>query len=189
VGARSATRKGEPGSDVLDRARAGDKDAFAVLVRHYDPGLRALAYRLLGTRDRMDDALQEAYVRAYRALPRFRGDANVGTWLYRIVYNACLDELERGRRGGLVILAELPEQEDAGPGPAEATARRDELARALGALAPELRAAVLLVDAQGFTYRAAGRVLGVPEGTVASRLSQARAILRAALGEEEEALG
>jgi len=179
---------GEPGAAVLDRARSGDEDAFAALVRHYDPGLRALAFRLLGSRDRMDDALQEAYVRAFRALPRFRGDAKLGTWLYRIAYNACLDELERGRRKGFVSLAEVPEQEDTRPGPGEAAVRRDGLARALGALSPEQRAAVLLVDAQGFTYGAAGRVLGVPEGTVASRLSQARAALRAALEPEEEAL-
>lgn len=160
-----------------------------MLVRHYDPGLRALAFRLLGSRERMDDALQEAYVRAYRALPRFRGDAKLATWLYRIVYNACLDELERARRGGLVLVPDLPDEADPAPEPGEAAARRDELARALAGLPPEQRAAVLLVDAQGFTYRAAGRILGVPEGTVASRLSQARAVLRAALEDEEEALG
>jgi RNA polymerase sigma-70 factor (ECF subfamily) len=188
VSARSATRTREPDAGVLARARAGDEEAFAVLVRHYDPGLRALAFRLLGSRDRMDDALQEAYVRAYRALPRFRGEAKLGTWLYRIVYNACLDELERGRRAGLVLVPDFPDEEDSSPGPGEAVARRDELARALAALPTEQRAAVLLVDAQGFTYRAAGRILGVPEGTVASRLNQARAVLRVALG-EEEALG
>jgi RNA polymerase sigma-70 factor (ECF subfamily) len=63
---------------VLARARRGDQRAFALLVRHYDDGLRALAYRLLGDRDRMDDALQEAYVRAFRALPSLRGDAAGG---------------------------------------------------------------------------------------------------------------
>jgi len=190
VSARSATRTREPDAGVLARARDGDEEAFAVLVRHYDPGLRALAFRLLGSRERMDDALQEAYVRAYRALPRFRGDAKLATWLYRIVYNACLDELERDRRGGgLVLVPDLPEEEDSSPEPGEAVVRRDELARALAALPPEGRAAVLLVDAHGFTYRAAGRILGVPQGTVASRLNQARAVLRAALGEEEEALG
>src|SRR3954447_22883970 len=82
---------------VVDRARRGDDRAFAHIVRHYDDGLRALAYRLLGDRTRMDDALQEAYVHAYRALPRFRGDSSLGTWLYRIAYNACLDELKRTR--------------------------------------------------------------------------------------------
>jgi RNA polymerase sigma-70 factor, ECF subfamily len=81
----------EIGAALLDRARRGDQEAFAAVIRHYDPGLRTLAYRLLGDRDGMDDALQEAYVKAFRALPRFRGDSKLGTWLYRIAYNACLD--------------------------------------------------------------------------------------------------
>jgi RNA polymerase sigma-70 factor (ECF subfamily) len=86
------------GAAVIDGAKRGDQHAFALLVKHYDPGLRALAYRLLGDPDRMDDALQEAYVKAFRGLSSFRGESSLGTWLYRIVYNACLDELKRDRR-------------------------------------------------------------------------------------------
>jgi RNA polymerase sigma-70 factor (ECF subfamily) len=176
----------EIGAAILERARRGDQEAFAAVIRHYDPGLRALAFRLLGDRDRMDDALQEAYVKAFRALPRFRGDSKLGTWLYRIAYNACLDELARSRR-----VVELPLVEEAGqPGgwadPGDVAAQRHDLAAALAALPPEERAAVLLVDAQGFDYRNAGRVLGVPEGTVASRLSRARASLRHALTDPPE---
>jgi RNA polymerase sigma-70 factor (ECF subfamily) len=166
---------------VLERARRGDQEAFAALVRHYDRGLRSLAFRLLGDRERMDDALQEAYVKAYRALPRFRGASAVGTWLYRIAYNACLDELERSRRAAPLPLEEVGEPADRGPGLAETVVRRRELADALAALAPEDRAAVLLIDAQGFRYHEAGEVLGIPEGTVASRLHRARAELRRAL--------
>jgi RNA polymerase sigma-70 factor, ECF subfamily len=162
--------------DTLDRARRGDERAFAVLVRHYDDGLRALAFRLLGDRSRMDDALQEAYVRAFEALPRFRGDSGPGTWLYRIAYNACLDELKRIRQ--VVPLDSLRERVDPRPGAAETFPARRELAEALGRLPPAERAAVVLVDAQGFDYRAAAEVLGIPEGTVASRLSRARALLR-----------
>jgi RNA polymerase sigma-70 factor, ECF subfamily len=168
------------GERVIDRARRGDQEAFAALIRHYDPGLRALAFRLLGDRDVMDDVLQEAYVKAFKGLPRFRGDAKLDTWLYRIAYNACLDELRRSRRGDDLPLAdELP---SAGPDPGEVAVGREELARALAALPHDEHAAVLLVDAQGFDYRQAARVLGVPEGTVASRLNRARASLRIALG-------
>jgi RNA polymerase sigma-70 factor, ECF subfamily len=164
----------------LALARAGDPDAFTALVRRVDDGLRALAYRLLGDRDRMDDALQEAYVRAFRALPRFRGEAALATWLYRIVYNVCQEELRRSSRLRLVEPVEAQDPASL----AEAVEVRAGLAEALAALAPEDRAAVLLVDAQGFDYRAAAEILDVPEGTIASRLNRARALLRRALAEE-----
>jgi RNA polymerase sigma-70 factor, ECF subfamily len=173
-------------SAVLARARAGDRDAFAALIEHYDPGLRALAYRVLEDADRMDDALQEAYVRAFKALPRFRGASTFGTWLYRIAYNVCLEELERSRRVRLVPVEDTHEAIDSDAGPAEVVARRTGLAKALASLSPIDRAAVLLVDAQGFDYRAAGAVLGVPEGTVASRLNRARRALRHELKERVE---
>lgn len=167
---------------VLDRARRGDHDAFAIVVRHYDPALRSLAYRLLGSRDRMDDALQEAYVKAFGALPRFRGQSQLGTWLHRIVFNACLDELRRTRRDA-IPLEEAPQPPASSPDHADLVAGRERLEEALDGLAPHDRAAVLLVDAQGFDYRAAADVLGVPPGTVASRLNRARAALRRTLGE------
>ncbi|HET7146390.1 MAG TPA: sigma-70 family RNA polymerase sigma factor [Gaiellaceae bacterium] len=164
---------------LIARARRGDDGAFTALIRRHDDELRALAYRLLGNRTQMDDALQEAYVKAYRALPRFRGDAAFGTWLYRIVYNACLDALKRTR--DVVPLDSVRERPDPRPGAGERIPTRSALADALAELEPADRAAVLLVDAQGFDYRSAGEVLGVPEGTVASRLNRARSHLRGAL--------
>jgi RNA polymerase sigma-70 factor, ECF subfamily len=169
---------------VLERAKRGDQGAFASVIKHYDPGLRALAYRLLGDVDRMDDALQEAYLKAFRNLSSFRGESRLGTWLYRIVYNTCLDELARSKRVVQLPLEDASDPPDAGTEFAEAVADRSGLAAALAALTPEERAAVFLVDAQGFDYRSAGNVLGVPEGTVASRLNRARAGLRRALGEQ-----
>jgi RNA polymerase sigma-70 factor (ECF subfamily) len=166
---------------VLERARGGDERAFETLVRHYDPGLRALAFRLLGDRERMDDALQEAYVKAFRALSEFRGESRLGTWLYRIAYNACLDELERSRQVVRLPLEDV-EQADPGADPESAVSGRHEVASALRALAPDDRAAVLLVDVHGFTYEETAAVLGVPPGTVGSRLNRARTALRSALG-------
>jgi RNA polymerase sigma-70 factor (ECF subfamily) len=157
----SAYAYSEIDESVIDRAREGDQEAFAAMVRHYDPGLRAFAYHLLGDRNRMDAALEEAYVRAFRAVPRFRRRQRTGTWLYEIAYGACRDELDGGEP------APAP-----GPG----------LAGALLALDPEERAAVLLVDAQGFDTREAGRVLGIPRELLARRLADARAALRGAPG-------
>jgi RNA polymerase sigma-70 factor (ECF subfamily) len=166
---------------VVERARRGDERAFETLVRHYDPGLRALAFRLLGDRDRMDDALQEAYVKAFRALPDFRGESKLGTWLYRIAYNACLDELERSRR---VIRLPLEQVDDVDPhgDPDLDMSGKHVVAAALRTLAPDDRATVLLVDLHGFTYDETAAVLGVAPGTVGSRLSRARTVLRRALG-------
>jgi RNA polymerase sigma-70 factor, ECF subfamily len=169
---------------TIARARRGDQRAFARLVRHYDDGLRALAYRLLGDRDRMDDALQEAYLRAFRALPSFRGDSSPGTWLYRIAYNACLDQLKRTR--DVVDLESVRDRAQAGGDQIDALSLRQTLAAALTALPLEDRAAVLLVDANGFDYRGAAEVLGIPEGTVASRLNRARAALRQTLQNERK---
>jgi RNA polymerase sigma-70 factor (ECF subfamily) len=158
--------------------------AFVDLVRRHDRGLRALAWRLLGDRDRMDDVLQEAYVKAYRALPRFRDDASVGTWLYRITYNACLDELRRRGRAVVVPLDDAVGRADPVGDVGERVVDARRVADALEALPPAHRAVVLLVDGEGFDYGAAAEVLGVPEGTVRSRLSRARARLRAELADD-----
>jgi RNA polymerase sigma-70 factor, ECF subfamily len=166
---------------VLDRAREGDHEAFATVVRVYEGRLRGLAFRVLGDSERMDDALQEAYVRAFRALPRFRGDAQVGTWLYRVTYNACLDELARTRKVSHLPLDELAGRASADPEPDDRLGVRGELAAAFGALSDDERKVVFLVDAEGYNYAAAAERLGIPVGTVASRLNRARSALRAAL--------
>ena len=175
-------RVGELDPAVLVRARDGDHAAFSELVRHHDPGLRRLAFRLLGDRTRMDDVLQDVYVKVYRGLATFRGDSGVATWVYRITYNACLDELRRRSRSGDLPMELVDDRPATGPGPAERAVLRSGLAAALSALSPDQRAAVLLVDAEGFDYSAAAAVLGVAEGTVASRVSRARAALRQAMG-------
>lgn len=177
----------ERDGDLVDRILDGDRDAFARVLRRHDARLRGLASKLLGgDRHRMDDAMQEAYVRAYRALPRFRRDADLGSWLYRITYNACIDELRRSRRRPAPV-----DTADAGweppssrPTPERVVGAADAAARALAALPDDQRVTVVLVDGEGFDNVTAARILGVAPGTVASRLSRARAAMRRALGEE-----
>ncbi len=168
-------------AELLGRARRGDHRAFADLLRRYDEGLRALAYRILRDATLMDDALQEAYVKAYRALPRFRGESGIGTWLYRIVHNACIDLLRRTRDvvplGPNVVLAT--------PGVDRSVIARLDVARALDQLSVEHRSVLVLVDALGFDYQDASEVLGVPIGTVRSRLARARHAMRRRLDEGE----
>jgi RNA polymerase sigma-70 factor (ECF subfamily) len=176
----------QPEVRLAESAVAGDPHAFWSLVEPHDRGLRALAYRLLGDRDLMDDALQEAYLKAFRALPSFRGDARMASWLYRIVYNTCLDQLRRARLRQHASLEATAERCDPGPDPADVAVRRRDLAAALALLPPDMRAAVLLVDAEGMDYREAAEILGISRGTVASRLNRARAHLRRVLGDGME---
>jgi RNA polymerase sigma-70 factor, ECF subfamily len=168
--------------DGVARAQAGDRAAFTALVQRHDHRLRGLAYKLLaGDRHRMDDAMQEAYLNAYRGLGRFRSDADVGTWLYRIVYNACVDELRRGRRRPEPVDPAGHEAAIARSGPATQVAAADAALRGLRALPDDQRVTVVLVDGEGFDNVQAAEILGVAPGTVASRLSRARAAMRAAL--------
>ena len=169
-----------PSSDLVRRAQTGDHHAFSELVRGCDEAMRRLAHRLLGSRSAMDDALQDAYLKAYRKLDDFDGRSSFSTWMYTIVYRTCLDHLRtRGRRAE-IDLGSVPEP--AGDvDPAERHADLDALGRALRDLPPDQAAAILLVDGDGCSYEEASVVLGVREGTIASRLNRARSALRSAL--------
>jgi len=179
---------GEPRSTAERLANGGGpaQAQLAVLMGQHDTGLRRLAYRLLEDHDEMDDVLQDVYIKAYRALSGFRGDADTGTWLYRITYNACIDRLRRRSAHPSVPLDDLLDRSvrprrDIDPG--EIVTGKQQLGRALAELSPEHRATVLLVDAEGYSHEEAAAILGVREGTVASRLHYARVALRRALTE------
>jgi len=150
------------------------------LLADHGRQLRALALRLLGDPALVDDALQEAYFRAFRALPQFRGESSPATWLHRIVHNVCMDELRRRRRQ-----AEKPFDESmvnaAAADAFDFSVDRADLRAGLAGLPPELRAAIVLVHGYGMGYTAAARMLGIPPGTVASRIFRARAALRQSL--------
>jgi RNA polymerase sigma-70 factor (ECF subfamily) len=172
-----------PDVELVELARAGDRSAFDALLRRHDDRLRGLAFRLLADRHAMDDALQEAYVKAYRALPRFRAGSNFGTWLYRITYNACIDELRRRKRAP--VTTEEPTDPVSGrPGPERVVSASETVRAALARLPVDQRVTVVLVDGEGFDHQEAAEILGVAPGTVASRLHRARAALRHILGEE-----
>jgi RNA polymerase sigma-70 factor (ECF subfamily) len=173
-----AQRTEEIDQGVLAAAAAGDDAAFIDVMRHYDRRLRIVAYHVLGDRQLMDDVMQDVALKVYRSLAGFRGEASLGTWLCRITYRACCDAVARS--GRLVPLSpeQMPEPADCDLDPAETVAVHEALAEALAALPPEQRLAVLLVDREGFDYATTADILGVPTGTLASRLSAARASLR-----------
>lgn len=165
-------------AELLARHSAGDSGAFSELVRRHRDRLWAVALRTLGDPEEAADAVQDALVSAYRAAGSFRGDAAVTTWLHRVVVNACLDRARRRAARPTVPLVEevAAAQVDPSDGIADSELRA-ELITALNTLPPEQRAALVLVDMQGYPVDEAARILRVPAGTVKSRCARARAKL------------
>ncbi|GAA4772415.1 MULTISPECIES: RNA polymerase sigma factor SigM [Streptomyces] len=169
--------------DLLAQHVAGDPDAFGELVRRHRDRLWAVALRTLGDREEAADAVQDAFVSAFRAAAGFRGQAAVTTWLHRITVNACLDRVRKAdsRKTAPVDdterLEQLLEPHESAEAPAERQDLHRELLRALGTLPPEQRAALVLVDMQGYPVAEAAKVLDVPTGTVKSRCARGRARL------------
>lgn len=161
---------------------AGDPDAFAELFSRHADRLWALALRTLQRSDDAEEVLQEAMISAFRRAGSFRGEAAVGTWLYRIVLNACLDRLRRNKArpaafGGDEIVASLPSPSE---GPEQAVLQHElaaEVERALSQLNADQRTAIVLVDLDGYTIDEAALLLGCAPGTVKSRCSRGRAKL------------
>jgi RNA polymerase sigma-70 factor (ECF subfamily) len=176
-----------PDSDRVRAAQLGDQRAFTALLQESDDRMRTLAYRLLGSQAAMDDALQDAYVKAYRKIGSFNGDAAFSTWLYSIVYRTCLDHLRTRKRRSEVDLDLLddPPVVTGGADHASQAADAAVLEAALAELPPEQAAVVLLVDGAGLTYTQAAQIMDVREGTIASRLNRAHSTLRSVLDPQE----
>ena len=164
-------------SDEARVAPPTERGRFERLLDRHHRRLRHVAAGVLGDPDRVDDVLQEAYLKAFRRLPkRFANEAHEATWLYRVVYRCCVDELRRRRR-----VRESPSPDVYAPSAAGDPAGRLDAERALASLTPSDRAVLLLVDLAGLPYETAAAVLDLPRGTVASRLNAARRRLRSAL--------
>ena len=161
-------------------AQRGDQAAFGALVRLHQRRAYAVARAIVGTHEDAEDAVQDGFLHAYRALDRFLPDQAFGAWLHRIVANAALD-LTRRRK--VRAAEELPETV-AAPfrDPGEADHLRGRLTAALGTLSERQRSVIVLHDVQGFKHAEIGDMLGIPEGTARSDLHHARAALRRALG-------
>ncbi|MEV4612332.1 RNA polymerase sigma factor SigM [Kitasatospora sp. NPDC049258] len=171
-------------AELLARHTDGDPAAFGLLVRRHRDRLWAVALRTLGDREEAADALQDALVSAFRAAHTFQGRSAVTTWLHRIVVNACLDRARRTATRRTGPLDGDPERLERVLGAAEgadSAAVRAELRRevtgALATLPADQRAALVLVDMEGYSVAEAAQVLDVPVGTVKSRCARGRAKL------------
>ncbi|MDT9681898.1 RNA polymerase sigma factor SigM [Streptomyces sp. TRM76323] len=170
-------------ADLLAQHVAGDPDAFGRLVRRHRDRLWAVALRTLGDREEAADAVQDALVSAFRAAHTFRGQSAVTTWLHRITVNACLDRARKtaSRRTAPLDdterLERFLEPHESAEAPAERHDLHRQLLSALATLPADQRAALVLVDMQGYAVAEAAEILGVPTGTVKSRCARGRARL------------
>ncbi len=177
---------------LIDRCRDGDVAAFEPLVEKYRERAWRLAFNVLCDREDARDVAQEAFIRAWQALPSFRGQSAFYTWLFRIVMNAAADRArQRAARGRAFGTERVPEEDwervmvDPGMAPDERAHRAEErgrLMRALDTLPAPQRTIIMLSDLEGLSYREIAEVLGIPMGTVMSRLHNARKRLRRVLG-------
>ncbi len=170
---------------LLRRHVAGDADAFGELVRRHQDRLWAVALRTLGDPEEAADALQDAFVNAFRRAGSFRAESAVTTWLHRIVVNACLDRVRWSAarpsdpdpfEAGAAVGERAPAS-GLGGDPSDAVALHLDLEAALATIPAEQRVPLVLVDMEGYPVAEVAEMLGVPVGTIKSRCARARARL------------
>ena len=165
---------------LVERAQHGDRDAYERLALDVGDRLIAIAHRIVRDIDRAEDAVQQTLVAMWTELPRLRDPDRFDVWIYRLVVRFSLAESRRHRRMGVTVAplsAEVPEPRDQLDG----VGARDQLERAFRSISPEHRAVLVLFHYVGLSHAEMAAALGVPPGTVSSRLNRATAQMRAAL--------
>jgi RNA polymerase sigma-70 factor (ECF subfamily) len=165
---------------LVERAQRGDDVAFGELVDLDGGRCYAIAYRILRDVERAQDAVQQAFLLAWREIPRLRDPARFEAWLHRLLVNACYEEARRYRRWSVRVRA-LPVDGPAGPDTTASVVEREALERAFQRLTPEHRAVFVLHHYAGYPLAMIADVVGVPVGTVKSRLHHATRNVRAAI--------
>lgn len=172
----------DPDPGTISAAQRGDIDAFEAIVRRYQPEVWRLAVHIVRQEKLAEDVVQEAFIRVFRFLPRFKGDAAFTTWLYSITRNCAYDALKSASRQERVAERVM----EASPRTQVDPTLRFDIKQAIAALPLELREPLVMVDLFELTYADVAGILDVPTGTVKSRVFRARSILVEALGTGEE---
>jgi len=174
--------------ELVRRARLGDEQAFSALVRGHQNDVFTLANRLLGNRDLAADVAQESFIRAWKAMPNFRGDAKFSTWMHRITVNTSWTWRERANRKATYTLDDEFDIADEHQLTPELAGERAELRSLIGAhmaaLPTSLRAVIVLKDVYGWSHQEVADELGITVSAAKVRLHRARARLRRVLGEK-----
>jgi RNA polymerase sigma-70 factor (ECF subfamily) len=167
-------------ADLVERCRGGDPEAFEELYRRHASRVYNIACRFTGSQVEGEDLLQEVFVQVFRKLGSFKGDAAVGTWLYRLATNLCLDHV-RSREGRSRQVTDQFDEEvhvRVARDPRPLRAERIDLERAIARLPLGYRAAFVLHDVEGFDHHEVAAMLGIAEGTSKSQVHKARLRLR-----------
>ena len=181
--------------ELVDRSKTGDTESFNQLVRRWERPIFALAYRTLGREEDARDVTQETFLRAFRALPGFKGDAKFSSWLYRIALNLCRDWMRKERRAPVVAMPEGVEVEQLAVEKRETIsvedlAAQNELSRgvakAMELLPPEQRTAILLKEYHGLTFQEIADMTNCPLSTAKTRVYQGLMLLRKHLAEQRQ---
>ncbi|PWT84502.1 MAG: RNA polymerase subunit sigma-24 [Blastocatellia bacterium] len=187
----SALRMTWTDEELVARSLAGDTSSFDELIQRWERPIYALAYRQIGREEDARDVCQETFLRAYRALIGFRGQAKFSSWLYRIALNLCRDWLRRERRTPVVQppehvdLLDLAASREPSESIEDRVARADlarAVERAMTLLSEEQRTAIILKEYHGLTFQEIADVVGCPLSTVKTRLYQGLTVLRRELG-------
>ena len=173
---------GRADADLVARCRAGDVEAFETIYQQHAARIYTLACRMAGSLDDGEDLLQEIFLQAHRRLGSFKGDSSLGTWLYRLALNHCLDFV-RSRRAKMGKLTDALDAEGASEpvAPRDTPIARLDLERALAQLPEGCREAFVLHEVEGFDHKEVARLLGIAEGTSKSQVFKARNRLRGLL--------
>ncbi len=177
------TSRAAQDEELVRRFVAGDTDAFTELMAAHEDRVFAICMRMLRDREAALDAVQDTFIAVFRKAGRFSGRSAFSTWLYRVAVNTCYDSLRRQRRRPTVPLPEHSDPADsAGEDDFRSVEVRPDIAAALAELPAEFRAAVVLADLEDLPLQEVGDILGVPVGTVKSRVFRGRRLLAEALG-------
>lgn len=167
-------------AELVGRAVGGEREAFSDLLRLHDQTMRTAATRIVGRHGLVDDALQDAYVRAYRSIGGFRADGPFAAWLRRIVVNCCIDHVRQLARRSEESIDREPAMVAESPS-VDGIVDAGQLYQALHDLPADQRVALVLIEWEGYSYNEVAAMTESTPGTVGSRLSRARASLRAVL--------
>lgn len=174
-------------AELLARVLDGDHDAFNQIMRNHEDRVFSVCLRIFGEREQALDATQETFLTAFRKAEQFQGNSALGTWIYRIAVNTCYDQLRKQKRRRTDPIPDhLDPADHSAEDAVESAGLRPDIERALAKIPEDFRVAVVLSDIEGMGLQDVADVLGVPVGTVKSRVFRGRRLLARELGNQTE---